>query len=130
MWRAVNWLVTNASGIQSAVVFTDSQSLCMAIESLTRVCPPPRGDQQPLWTTNLFTQWIPSHCNIPGDDLADAKVTRTDAAPRTPNEVTVSTPTWIKFLAIYARIRTIPPPLSLLLDTSAVVFNCFTMSLY
>ena len=76
MWRAVDWLVTNASGIQSAAMFTDSQPLCMALESLNRVWPPSaRRSAASRGQPNLFIQWIPSHCNISGNDFADAAVT-------------------------------------------------------
>ena len=123
MWRAIDWLVTNAPGIQSAAVFTDSQSLCVALEGTHQGIAPLREAISSLSRSiALSIQWIPGHCNIPGNDLADAAAKAaakaaitpmSDAASRIPNEVTCGTSAGITFSAICARIRAAtrdPPP--------------------
>ena len=67
---AMDWLEQNHP--ESAVIITDSQSLCQALNNVNedvddlrdRIC----AFQD---TNNLHIQWVPGHCGIAGNELAD-----------------------------------------------------------
>lgn len=68
---AIVWIQNHPECVnQTIAIFTDSQSLCMALLGsspyLDRI-------RQTINTVNshLIIQWIPGHCDIPGNELAD-----------------------------------------------------------
>ena len=71
MHRAIDWVSQNLVDNQSAAVFTDSQSLCVALLSPLTTLDTLRSRINSL-KCRFAIQWIPGHCEIPGNELADA----------------------------------------------------------
>ena len=71
MHSATDWVSKHLENTQSAAIFTDSQSLCTALVGNSSALKTPSA---PNSTTpcKLTIQWIPDHCNIPGNELANA----------------------------------------------------------
>ena len=70
MELAVGWVESHLGPSQSAAVFTDSQSLCMALAGPTPGLDLLRAALNRA-KSRITIQWIPGHCNIPGNELAD-----------------------------------------------------------
>ena len=69
---AIVWIQNHPECVdQTIAIFTDSQSLCMALLGSS-----PYLDQIRLnintVNSDLIIQWIPGHCEIPGNELADS----------------------------------------------------------
>ena len=71
MHSATDWVYKHLKSTQSAAIFTDSQSLCSALNGNSSALDPLRAKLNNL-PCKLTIQWIPGHCNIPGNELADA----------------------------------------------------------
>ena len=57
---------------KKTLICTDSQSLCMALES--NIPTPTIGIIRRLiatCTVEIIIQWVPGHCDLPGNELAD-----------------------------------------------------------
>ena len=74
MQLAVDWINKHLDQSTSVAIFTDSQCLCMALLGSS-------PDLDPLRLSNTNTlalphiQWIPGHCDIRGNILADSAAT-------------------------------------------------------
>ena len=71
MRDAAEWIQENCERQTSILVCTDSQSLCMAMQSHNAETDGIREILQ-NHEGKITIQWIPGHSNIPGNDLADA----------------------------------------------------------
>ena len=71
MKMAATWIDQHCEREESIQICTDSQSLCMALQSYNPETDPIRetlqGHRGPI-----HIQWIPGHSNIPGNERADA----------------------------------------------------------
>ena len=70
MELAINWIAIHLRPHESAAVFTDSQSLCVALASFSPGTEGIRGLMVDL-VPKITIQWIPGHCEIPGNEMAD-----------------------------------------------------------
>ena len=70
MLIAAEWISHNCGGSERILICTDSQSLCMALESYN---PETEGIRNLLRNhkKTIIVQWIPGHAGVPGNDLAD-----------------------------------------------------------
>ena len=79
---AVGWVEDNCRPDQRVAIFTDSQSLCRALNgpssSLDRI-----RERINAVKPSLTIQWIPGHCDIPGNELADAAAKEACSEPGT-----------------------------------------------
>ena len=79
---AVGWVDDNCRPDQRVAIFTDSQSLCRALigpsSSLDRI-----RERLNAVKPSLTIQWIPGHCDIPGNELADAAAKEACSEPGT-----------------------------------------------
>ena len=68
---AVDWSNENVSEDSSVTVFTDSQSLCIALKGTS---PAVDGLRRAISTAkpHITIQWVPGHCGVPGNELANA----------------------------------------------------------
>ena len=71
MELAVKWMEDNLSATDKVVVFTDSKSICTALTSTSPGLDMLRSRMANL-QPSLTIQWIPGHCDIPGNELADS----------------------------------------------------------
>ena len=69
--EAVHWLQTGVPQNSSVAVFTDSQSLCIALLGKSTGLDPLRFNLRGL-RRQITIQWIPGHCNILGNEIADS----------------------------------------------------------
>jgi ribonuclease HI len=69
MHLALDWMLENSRSTD-AVIFTDSESLVISIESRQANVLDIIGKLQQL-KGRVTIQWIPGHSNIPGNNLAD-----------------------------------------------------------
>ena len=67
---AMKWMLENQR-YADTVICSDSQSLLTSIDSMTPDTTDIRADLDKLYGTT-YIHWIPSHINIPGNELADA----------------------------------------------------------
>ena len=70
MHMAADWLIENNIST-SVAIFTDSQSLCIALEKLSPGVEALSAKLNGI-TAPITIQWIPGHSNVPGNELADA----------------------------------------------------------
>ncbi len=70
MQTAVEWIEEHLSNTDSAAIFTDSQSICTALRGTSPALYDLRVKINDI-RAHIVIQWIPGHCNIPGNDLAD-----------------------------------------------------------
>ena len=69
---SVDWIERmQLTASNTVAVFTDSQSLCNGLLSHTPVLDEIRMRMNRV-RAQLTVQWIPGHCNIPGNEIADA----------------------------------------------------------
>ena len=70
MNAATDWIQNHDDGQSNTLICTDSQSLCMAMESFN-----PETDQIRYNLRNhqapVTIQWIPGHSDVPGNEMAD-----------------------------------------------------------
>ena len=66
----VHWLQTGVSQNSSVAVFTDSQSLCIAL--LGKSCLDPLRFNLRELRRQINLQWIPAHSNMLGNEIADS----------------------------------------------------------
>ena len=67
---AAAWIGRNCKEEEKVLICTDSQSLCMALNSFNMETSPFRSaihNKQ----TKIITQWIPGHSDVPGNEMAD-----------------------------------------------------------
>ena len=71
MKTAVSWIDEHLDPSNTVAIFTDSQSLCSALQGTSAVLD---GLRQSISRVkcHLTVQWIPGHCDIPGNELADS----------------------------------------------------------
>ena len=70
MLTAAVWISLNCTKDSSVMICTDSQSLCMALESFNVETSPIRSALHNR-VSPVTIQWIPGHSDVPGNDLAD-----------------------------------------------------------
>ena len=70
MKMAATWIKDNCDTKETIQICTDSQSLCMALQSYNSETDPIREILQGH-EGRIDVQWIPGHSNIPGNDMAD-----------------------------------------------------------
>ena len=89
MQLAVDWIDQHLDQSTSANIFTDSQSLCMALLGSS-----PDLDTLRLSINNTVAlsciQWIPGHCDIRGNELADSAAKSATSLPSSPKAVAFS----------------------------------------
>ena len=71
MELAIDWVDTQCDPTHRVSIFTDSQSLCMALLNNNENLDKMRRKINTMQPRPII-QWIPGHCNIPGNDLADS----------------------------------------------------------
>ena len=89
MQLAVDWINQHLDQSTSVAIFTDSQSLCMALLGSS-----PDLDSLRLSINNTVAlshiQWIPGHCDIRGNELADSAAKSATSLPSPPKAVAFS----------------------------------------
>ena len=77
MLTAAVWISLNCTRDSSVMICTDSQSLCMALESFNVETSPIRSALHNR-VSPVTIQWIPGHSDVPGNDLEDEKLHSTE----------------------------------------------------
>ena len=70
MEMTVDWVNKHLDATNSVAVYTDSQSLCMALIG-NGVSLEPLRSRINNTKAKLTIQWVPGHCEIPGNEMAD-----------------------------------------------------------
>ena len=104
MHMAVEWAVSHLGENSEVTVFTDSQSLCMALEGSCRQLDQLRKMINTAKPT-ITIQWVPGHCGVPGNEMADGAAKEAASMPGCSKPVT--------FSSVCSRIRAIckDPPI-------------------
>ena len=68
--RAVEWIEEHLSNSDSAAIFTDSKSIYTALSGTSPALDDLRSKINSV-TAHIIIQWIPGHCNVPGNELSD-----------------------------------------------------------
>ena len=80
MQLAVDWIREHLDQSTSVAIFTDSQSVCLALLGSS-----PDLDAHRLSINNIVAlshiQWIPGHCDIRGNELADSAAKSATSLP-------------------------------------------------
>ena len=87
MELAIDWITAgHCTPSSRPLIITDSQSLCKALEGVDSAVDPLRKKLASC-SCNVGIQWVPGHCGIPGNELADqaANEARTISGPRRPS---------------------------------------------
>ena len=71
MQTAFGWIEDHLNPGNFVAIFTDSQSLCTVLQGTSTALD---GLRQSISRVpcHLTVQWIPGHCDIPGNELADS----------------------------------------------------------
>ena len=80
MRMSIGWVEDNLTEENSVTVFTDSQSLCVALLGSSTALDELRLRISRV-RARLVIQWIPGHSNIPGNELADSAAKAATLAP-------------------------------------------------
>ena len=67
---ALDWIEDNCIASSRPLIITDSQSLCLAIRGFDPDLAPIRA-RLVKCQASVGIQWVPGHCGIPGNELAD-----------------------------------------------------------
>ena len=83
---AANWINLNCTEVGKILISTDSQSLCMALNSYNVETAPIREaiHNSPA---EIIIQWIPGHSDVPGNELADAAAKDSSGAQTIINQI-------------------------------------------
>ena len=68
---AAQWINLNCTEVEKILICTDSQSLCMALNSYNVETAPIRAAVHNS-PAEIIIQWIPGHSDVPGNEMADA----------------------------------------------------------
>ena len=72
MMMATEWIANHCQTSHNVTICTDSQSLCLALQSFNQETDNIRANLKDHEGA-ITIQWIPGHSGIPGNDLADAE---------------------------------------------------------
>ena len=81
MVHAIDWIHHHCESTQKVAIFTDSQSLCMALLGSTPNLDTLRKKICDV-KCHLTIQWIPGHSEIPGNELADTVAKAASSLPK------------------------------------------------
>ena len=88
MQMAVDWINQHLDQSATVAVFTDSQSLCAALLGFSPSLDSLRLAINNLVVKSMTIQWIPGHCDIRGNDLADSVAKFATTHPSPPPAIT------------------------------------------
>ena len=86
MHMAVEWAASLNDATQGVAIFTDSQSLCTALKGTSPALDDLRSRLASA-TPTITIQWVPGHCGVPGNELADEAAKAATSGAREPGGV-------------------------------------------